>query len=173
MRLGRTAASLAFTALLAGGAYAADMGYSTPTAAFDWTGFYAGLGITGGAFTTGPTPSNFAALDAIAGVNIMAGQMVLGAEGQLSGYNDFTFGTDWMAKGEIRAGFLASDQVLIYAALAGAHFGGGANYGGIGGGAEFVATDNMTIDIEGVYYPWSNNAYNLATASASVLWHFN
>ncbi len=171
MRLRLTVGAIAFSAALAGVACAADM--SMPAPAFDWDGFYAGLGITGGAFTTGPTPSNYAALDAIAGFNITSDRLLFGAEGQVSGYRDFTFGNGWLVKGEMRAGYLASDEALLYSSLAGVHFSGGANYVGIGGGGEFAATDNMSIDVEAIYYPWSNNAYRMITASGSLLWHFN
>lgn len=172
MKFGLTVGVVAFAAAFTGGAYAADM--AAPMAVgFDWTGFYAGVGITGGAFTTGPTPSNFASVDAIAGANITNDLLLFGVEGQVSWYHDFTFGSDWYAKGEVRAGYLATDTALLYLSGSGVHFSGGANYGGFGGGVEFAAMDNMTIDIEGNYYPWSNNAYRLATVSASVLWHFN
>lgn len=172
MRFGLTIGVAAFAAALTGGAYAADMS-SYAGSTFDWTGFYAGLGVTGGAFTTGPAPSSFASLDAIAGVNVTSGQFLFGAEGQVSWFHDFTFGNGWDAKGEVRAGYLAAENALLYLSVAGVHFDGGANYGGIGGGVEFVATDNITIDVEGNYYPWSNNGYRMATVSASVLWHFN
>jgi len=171
MKLRSIIAGIAAGAMLSTGALAAD--YSTYSAAtFDWDGFYAGLGITGGAFMTGPAPSNYASIDGIAGVNMTSGAALFGVEGQLSGVNDFTNGWMWSAKGEFRAGYLAAPEALIYGAVAAKAYSGGARYIGLGAGVEFVAVDNMTFDIEGVYYPWSNNAYDSAEISASALWHF-
>lgn len=169
MKLRSIVAGIAAGAMLSTGALAADY---TSYSSFDWDGFYAGLGITGGTFMTGPTPSNFAGIDGIVGVNMTSGDMLIGVEGQVSGFNDFTFGWDWSGKAEIRAGYLASPEAVIYGAVAAKAYAGGARYIGLGAGVEFVAVDNMTIDIEGVYYPWSNNAYDSAEISASALWHF-
>lgn len=176
MKLSTTISVFAFAVALTGGAYAADLGVYVPAPEpapmFDWNGFYAGLGVTGGAWWNGADVTQ-GSIDGIVGVNVTTEQFLFGIEGQLSGYADNASTTGWLARGSVRAGYLVTNEALLYVALSGLHFDGGANYAGVGGGVEFVVTDNMTIDLEGTYYPWTDNGtWQAATASVSALWHF-
>lgn len=173
MRPSRTLGVFVFAAALTGSAMGADLAVTAPAPTFDWNGFYAGLGVTGSTWWNGGPSVMQGSIDGIVGVNVTSDQFLFGVEGQLSGYVDDTSTRGWIAKGEVRAGYLATENALIYAALEALHFDAGANYAGVGAGLEFAATDNMSVDIEGTYYPWTDNgAWRSAQVSGSLLWHF-
>ena len=74
---------------------------------------------------------------------------MFGAEAYLSGWVSNLAGPGTSVGGEVRAGFLAKPEVLVYVSGGGMHFiTGGATYGQVGVGVEFAAAEKMTIDIE-------------------------
>lgn len=175
MRLVRTLGALAVATALSTTAQAADLGTPDPamayaSPAFDWTGFYAGLGVTGGMFN--PSGNTVGSIGVVAGANVQVDSFVLGAEAMFGFYRVSTGSQGWIVNGEVRAGYLLADEVLLYAALAGKGYSAGARYAGIGAGVEFAVTDDISVDFEAVYYPWSNNASTQFDVAASVLWHF-
>ncbi|MEO6179375.1 MAG: outer membrane beta-barrel protein [Devosia sp.] len=136
----------------------------------DWSGFYAGLGLTGTAYT--PGADILGSIDAIAGVNVVADMFVLGVEGQISGYTS-TFGNGIQVSGEVRGGVLASPDVLIYGSLGDTYFvTGGGNYVTAGVGVELKVAEKTTLDLEYKHGWGTNVAFQSNSLSASVLWHF-
>ena len=141
----------------------------------EWTGFYAGFGATGIAFVE--PEASMAALDAIAGFNSQASDsIVVGAEAWLSGWRSNIDDTGLSVGAEIRAGFLVTPQLLAYASLGAMHFlkEDGATYAQFGLGAEYMVTEDISVDLE--YKHWQEvsgaGVYSANALSASVLWHF-
>lgn len=142
----------------------------------EWTGFYAGLGATGIAFVEPPEASMWA-IDGIVGFNWQANDViVVGAEAWLSGWRADDGETGVSGGTEIRAGFLVTPQLLAYASLGGMHFfkDDGATYAQFGIGAEYMVTEDISVDLE--YKHWQEvsgaGIYSANALSASVLWHF-
>lgn len=149
----KTFAIAALAAMLPAGAYAADAielpvsgGPAMPVyddAGFDWNGFYAGVyGI--GQYST--LNGGQYGLGVALGVNAQFDFFLVGAEVALHGLTNGNIST---AYGEIlgRAGLTITDDVLLYAAA-----GYGMDLSGsgerdalLGGGLEFVATDDITV----------------------------
>lgn len=165
-------AALAGT-MMASAALAADLlePVTTPDAAVDWNGMYVGVGISG-AYNPA-IPESLAFGDFIVGANMQSDNFVFGGEAVLSGYvSDFP-DQGWSASGEVRAGMLVAPDTLLYGSLGAIHFGAGANYVQVGGGVEFMVSDQMSLDLEGKYWDQVGGGYNLYSGSASVLWHIN
>lgn len=163
-------------ALMAGSAVAADLILDTPpvmdTATIDWSGFYAGVGLTG--INSSSIVEHIVSLDGIVGANAQSGQFVFGGEGYVSAkWTDFGGGSlYWGAGAEVRGGFLATEAVLLYGALGAEVESGGNTYGTAGGGIEFMATSSVSVDLEYKHYFPLNNAWTGDSIGASVLWHF-
>ena len=160
--------------LMAGSADAADLILDTPpvmaVTSTDWSGFYAGVGITG--ISSSSIVEHIVSLDGIIGANAQSGQFVFGGEGYVSAkWSDFSGGY-WGAGAEVRGGFLATEAVLLYGALGAEIESGGSTYGTVGGGIEFMAMSSASIDLEYKHYFPLNNAWTGDSISASVLWHF-
>lgn len=104
-------------------------------AAFDWEGFYVGL------FGMAHSDSLFG-IGVNAGVNVLAADsFLLGVEGDVAWLSDNT----WIGQVHGRAGFLATEQFLIYAlAGIGADSVTGA-YVPVGVGVEAAIAENVTI----------------------------
>ncbi|AVX04555.1 outer membrane protein [Maritalea myrionectae] len=164
------------SAAMTAGASAADpvIDYTpAPTAApaysnpgFDWNRFYAGVN---GAYVN--AASDVWGIGAIAGMNTQFDEMVFGFEvGAQANYDGGTYyGAQYDLTG--RAGYLVSDDVLLYAVGGiGHHFGDAV--GILGGGIEFAVSDDVTIGSE---YNWS--VYSGGTSShaidAKARWYFN
>lgn len=163
---------------------------------FDWTGFYAGVhgGFGGGEFEydlSGDDPafSADASLDSSGffaggqlGFNWQAGQWVFGAEADIAwsgiegdleididelGEGEAGSEVNWFGTGRLRAGFLPTERLLVYAT-------GGVAYGDVesfieidglldestsdtqvgwtaGGGFEYAVTNNITLKTEYLY----------------------
>jgi outer membrane immunogenic protein len=154
MRLVRkTALALLAMALMGGAAAAADA-IAIPVAsqaqvplyddvAFDWNGFYAGVYGVGQVSTEGGTEFG---LGANLGVNAQFDYFLVGGEVTLQGLTGDTVDTIY---GQVvgRAGFVVTDEVLLYAAA-----GYGHEFGApveddflLGGGVEFAITDNVSL----------------------------
>jgi outer membrane immunogenic protein len=173
-------------ALIASAASAADLGYRksappsiTRAPIFTWTGFYVGanLGYGFGKVTgrSGPAfkdPSGIIGGGQI-GYNYQIGQIVLGAEADLSatgihasnsaiGVAGAKVSQPYLGTARVRAGY-AIDRFMPYLtggfAYGGTHYkvpGVGAstttNYGyALGGGVEYAFTNNITAKLEGLY----------------------
>lgn len=161
--------------LMAGSAVAADLILDTPpvmdAAATDWSGFYAGVGITG--INSSSIVEHIVSLDGIVGANVQSGQFVFGGEGYLTAnWSDLGTPVYGVAGAEIRGGFLATEAVLLYGAVGAEATSGGSTYGTIGGGIEFMAMGSASIDLEYKHYFPLNNAWTGDSIGASVLWHF-
>ncbi len=195
--------------LLAGvstSAFAADLptskGPPAPPSAvyapiFTWTGVYAGL--NAGVGITSLDNSNFAAptggvFGGQVGFNYQAGQLVLGAEGDLEGawlnrsgtyaLGTNKFETGMMTTERLRAG-VALDRTLLYVTggYAGIDTRGRFNDtvdgfsgsqtiwrdgGAIGVGGEYAFTNNLTAKVEYLYMPFTNATYFAGTPSAET-----
>jgi len=154
-------------AALSSATLAADLIIADPVidnaTAFDWEGPYAGVWLAGhdlGIFGLGVD----------LGVNVLASEgVLLGVEGELGWLSDDT----WIGQVHGRAGFLVSDEFLIYG-LAGV--GIDADWGGfipVGVGAEFAVADNLTLKAQ-YQYQWD---FDSAAEDAHVVkfglnWHF-
>ena len=169
-RLGLAAAA---TIALAGAAQASDLYAAVPSApgwapvadsGFD--GFYFGVQ-KGWWFTTDAFSFN-----KVAGVNFVLGDnFLIGAEVMGGVVTDFS-DVEWEAYLRGRAGLLLDDQLLLYKVVE-VGIVGGDQVWGLGGGIEFMASDNMSIrgEVRGIGLigdPWSE-----AVASIGFLWHFN
>lgn len=164
-------------ALMTGVAYAADpVMYPEPApvvanGSFDWDGFYAGLGITGASFSNGGPSETVGFLDLIVGGNITYDNFLFGAEAWFGGYRD-SVDTGTGIGAEARAGYLVSDEVLVYTGVGMYRFDGGGQYTTVGLGTEFAVSDDVTIDLEYKYWGWSNTSFTAHSFGASALWHF-
>lgn len=176
---------------LSGAASAADLTYEAPPAAapvvtdaaFDWTGFYAG--VHGGAIF-GKTSGDFdeSANGGVAGLqagyNYQFGQFVIGAETDFAytSINKDDVKVDWLGKTTLRAGY-AIDNFLIYGK-------GGIAYGHAkafdeskwstgwtaGAGLEYAFTKNITGKLEYDYVDLSDkdfDGYRVGATAHEVL----
>jgi len=157
--------------LISGSALAADPVQDYSSNGFDWDGFYMGVGVTGSSLTNGGPAVTTAYVDIIAGFNVTNDQLLFGLEGWLGGYNGG--GSSGSGGGiEARAGYLASDDMLIYASAGRYHYDAGGQYTTVGLGAEFVVADNITLDTEYKYWGWSNTGFTGHSIGVSANWHF-
>ncbi len=142
--------------LPAGACYAADP-ISVPTSTpvempvheevgFDWTGFYAGVY---GAAQNGETSGSQYGLGVQAGVNAQFDFYLLGAEVAVEGLSGDVGDTTY---GQIlgRAGLVATDDVLVYAAGGYGMDLGAPEEGDVllGGGVELAITDDISIEAQ-------------------------
>lgn len=181
MRIRLATAALAVVhAVLAGPALAADLTLEFmeppetppyPYAGFDWEGFYAGVGIGATGLTSGGPAEQEYQLQGIAGFNFLASDLLLGAEVYAEYVTDFTDSTT-AAGAEARAGYLVTDEVLLYAALGLHRYQPGAVYATGSVGAEFVVGDSSTIDVKYSYLDHTNGPFWGHKVSASWNWHF-
>ncbi|NOZ31566.1 MAG: hypothetical protein GXP01_00515 [Alphaproteobacteria bacterium] len=176
MRIVRTLLLGTVVGVLAGGsAISAEILGDQPEAYssdFDWNGVYVGIGASVGSFVPGPVDAGF--VDVIIGANVTNGDFLIGGEVWVGGVVPITgfFGATSQLGGEVRAGVLVSDGALIYAGLGGVIFDGGGQYATVGLGAEFVVSDNMTLDLEYKYWQGLNSAFTASSLGASLNWYF-
>ena len=147
-------------------AMAADLMQPPPPAAMmtsGWDGGYVGVD---GSFYVNPAAIQG---DVFAGYNMTVSEsFLIGGEASIGAYNLLP-GLGIEVSGSLRGGFIAGDSVLIYGKLgAAADFGAGAGTRVfIGGGAEFKASDNMSIRAEATI----DNGGSVG-ATIGALWHF-
>lgn len=151
-------------------ALAAD--YSTPMMmtdpGFDWDGFYAGLGVSGAAWSNGLTVGT---IDGVMGFNVTSDHILFGLEGTLGGAMDSIGGTGVQVAIDGRVGYLASPDAVLYFSGGGAYFSlPNQLFATVGGGAEFAINDSWTLD--GEYEFWFNSTFTAHTFKASALYHF-
>lgn len=156
-------------------AMAADMGVvvmddpvmmSDP--AFDWDGFYAGLGVSGAAWSNTLTVGM---LEGIIGANVTSGPVLFGVEGTFGVGGDSAGAFGWQVAGDGRLGFLATPDVVFYGSAGGAYFSlPNQFFGTVGGGIEFAVNENWSLDAE--YEYWFNPTFTAHTVKLSALHHF-
>ncbi|VAW20948.1 hypothetical protein MNBD_ALPHA12-1645 [hydrothermal vent metagenome] len=143
------------------------------SASFDWNGFYMGLGITGLALSTGVTNGIG---DIIAGVNATSGDVLFGLEGWIGGWTNTTPASGYDAGVDVRLGYLAAPEAVIYLSAGGAILvpsgGVGTTYGTVGAGAEFALTNDVSLDVEYKYWMQSGGASTGNSFGASFNWGF-
>lgn len=141
--------------------------YASPS--FNWDGFYAGVGVTGAAYSTSAT---IGSIELYAGANATSGSLLFGAEGSVGWARNFSGTDSFVLTGEGRFGYLVSGDALIYAALGVEHYtNGSTTLGAVGGGVEYAVTQDMTVDIE-YKYLWDGAGLTGHKIGASALWHF-
>lgn len=135
---------------------------------FDWDGFYAGLGVSGAAWSNGLTVGM---LEGVVGANVTAGHVLFGVEGTFGVGMDSLSAFGWQVAGDGRLGFLATPDVVFYASGGGAYFSLPAQFfGTVGGGVEFAVNDDWSLDAE--YEYWFNPTFTAHTVKLSALHHF-
>jgi len=167
---------IAASTLFVTGAMAADLNPApAPTynsAAFDWNGFYAGLGVSGVIFPS----ANLGLADIIAGVNVTSGKMLFGLKGRVGLWSDTIPQSGYAAGVDVRLGYLVTPDVVFYLSGGGVylyHTGGlVTTYGTLGAGAEFAVANNVSFDVEYRHWIRTGGALTGNGLSASVLWHF-
>jgi outer membrane immunogenic protein len=183
---------VAATALLVGGAQAADLIIPTTpqpiyeAAGFNWEGLYAGARI-GGQFVgtnpyaaTLPLNTTYGVVGAAVGVNfIPVDPILLGVE--VTG--DYIWGNDTSSSeffANLRVGAVVTDSALVYAiGGVGVSNKGGASEGvyQLGGGVEFAVTDAITVRGEVVGQgdfssAGADNFFEATKATVGVFYHF-
>lgn len=175
---------LSSVALVAGmGASALAADYGTPMMeepvmmtdpGFDWDGLYAGMGIAAASFT-GPGPSGTDGfVRFVLGANMTVDSFLFGAEGWVGGYTTISGAgmSGYAYGGQVRAGYLATPDVLLYGSADAFTYDAGGQYAGIGAGVEFAVTDNMSLDTHYTYYGWSNTGFTGHEISGTLNFHF-
>lgn len=167
-------AALAGVAMMTGAAVAADpvTNYAvdpspvyTP-AGFDWNRYY--LGLNSSYMMEG---TNYWGIGGVAGINIQDGAMVYG--GELEGSARIIGGaiSGGVYEATARAGYLVSDDVLLFGTAGGAVDNGTAA-ALVGAGMEFAITQDVTLGAE--YNYLFNNAGTVAhEIDGKVRWYFN
>ena len=136
----------------------------------NWDGPYIGAGIIFESSTT--IAETIIGGQAVVGVNQTMDSFLIGGEAYVMGYNSSISGFGASVGAEVRAGFLPSEAVLLYGALGVELTNASTTYGTVGGGVEFWAADNLSIDVEYKYYIGLNNAWRGHHIGISANWHF-
>ncbi len=137
------------------------------SAGFDWDGFYTGIGLTGLAISTG---TNAGMADIIAGVNVTSGDVLFGVEAWVGGWSSSLPSSGWGGGVEGRVGYLIAPEALIYLSGGGYATSTGGSAGTVGLGAEFAATDALSVDLEYKYWMASGATGN--SIGASLNWGY-
>lgn len=135
-----------------------------------WDGPYAGVGVIFESSTT--IAETIAGLQGVVGINQTFDSFLLGGEVYVMPWWSSLTGFGASVGAEVRAGVLASDAVLLYAAGGLEVTNAGNTYGTLGGGIEFMATDSLSIDLEYKYYVGINNGWRGHHLGISGNWHF-
>ena len=171
----RLLATTAIVLVLAStGAYAADLIVDEEPVALSsgWDGIYIGVG--GHWEFDINNPVQYIGGAGIIGANVTMDTFLLGAEAYVGGQSAVgAWAPFWIAGGEVRAGFLASEEFLIYASVGGEIIQGGATFWTAGGGLEFMVADNMSVDLEGDFVAGTAGGYQAVRLGASLNWHFD
>jgi outer membrane immunogenic protein len=109
---------------------------------FDWSGFYAGVyGVAG----TSPVGGDQAGLGVVLGANARFDYVLVGGEVSIQGLTGGAGDTAYV-EGLGRIGVAATDEIMVFAAAGlGADLGGSEVDALIGGGLEFVVSDDVTV----------------------------
>ncbi len=140
--------------------------------ATDWDGVYIGVGVNIEQDLNGP--DLFLGGTGILGANVTMDSFLLGGEVYVGGQFEISGGDPFgMLGGEIRAGVLVTEEVLLYGALGAEIITGGDTFGTASAGIEVMVSDNMSLDFEGSYVQGLNNGYQGVRGTASLNWFFN
>lgn len=136
-----------------------------------WDGLYIGAGVS--FLTSSSISENIWALDGIVGFNAtFDSSWLLGAEAYASARNSDFDGWYGAFGAEGRAGFLLNDMALIYAAVGAETTSGGASYWTVGGGVEFLVSEDLSIDLEYKHYEPISGSWTGDAIGVSLNWHF-
>jgi len=135
-----------------------------------WDGAYAGIGVVAETSTT--IAETLIGLQGSVGYNMTMDSLLVGGEIYVMGLNSSNTGLTGSIGGEVRAGFLASDAILLYGAAGAEVTAAGNTYGTLGGGVEFAVADKTTLDLEYKYYMGLNNGWQGHHVGLSINWHF-
>jgi opacity protein-like surface antigen len=136
-----------------------------------WDGVYAGLGLAG-AYNVN-FAETFGFVDGILGVNVQAENWVVGGEVAISGWRSNLAGPGLSTHGQLRTGYLVTPEVLLYGSLGALYFiSGGAAYGQLGVGTEFMLAQDLSLDLEYKYWREFTTGWQTHSISTSLLWHF-
>jgi opacity protein-like surface antigen len=169
------AAAAVSVALLTTASYAADAPevYVDPVVsmASDWDGFYLGAGVIAET-AAAPTPAeNVVGLQGIAGFNATFDSFLIGGEAYVMPWWSNVAGGGISVGALARIGVLVTEDVLVYGAVGGEVTNGGGTFGTLGGGVEFMVTEDVSLDLEYKHYFGSNgDRYHHVGVSAN--WHF-
>jgi opacity protein-like surface antigen len=135
-----------------------------------WDGVYIGAGVRG----LVDVGFNNGLVDALlyVGANATFDGFLIGAEGYFG--PEFTGGgfASWVSGGEVRAGGLVTDDILIYGALGVETLDfGDFWYGTAGAGVEVGLSESVSLDLEYQFVFGLDNAFLGHAVSASLLWH--
>ena len=139
--------------------------------ATDWDGVYIGVGVNIEQDLN--NPDLFLGGVGILGANVTMDAFLLGAEVYAGGQWEVGNGGFGMFGGEVRAGVIATEQVLLYGSLGAEIISGGNTFWTAGGGIEVMVVDNVSLDFEGLYVQGINNGYQGVRGQASLNWFFN
>lgn len=167
--------SSVFLAAGASSVAAADLIVDVPTieaATSQWDGAYVGIGgVVESAVTL--APDTVLGVFGNVGYNVTMDSFLLGAEVYLLGWNSSATGPGLSVGGEVRAGYIVSDPVLLYGSLGLEVTNGGNVYALPGAGLEFMVTDNLSFDLEYKWYqPVSGTTWSGHSVWGSLNWHF-
>jgi len=146
--------------------YASDPSAAYTSSGFDWNGFYVGLN---NAYVN--TGSAEWGIGGVAGLNVQDGAIVYGAEVEANGLVAGGVYTGSLFEATARAGYLVSDDVLVYGVA-----GGGLNKGTgvalVGAGMEFAVTQEVTLGAEYNYLFNSGGSVG-HEIDGKIRWYFN
>jgi opacity protein-like surface antigen len=138
----------------------------------NWDGPYAGIGVIFETAAPGTPAETVIGGQAVLGINMTADSFLFGGELYVAPWNSSTGGFGASFGGEVRAGLIVSDPLVLYVAGGGEITDGGNTYGSVGGGAEFMVADDLSLDLEYKFLVGINNANRYHHVGLSANWHF-
>lgn len=165
------ALAIAVVVVTGSAALAADlMAPPAPAAAMtsDWTGGY--IGASGTYLRVEGTGESLAEANAVFGADFQTGMFLVGGRLEVGYAHDLTFPMNsWTVTLQGRAGFVVSDNVLLYGAVGAERYLSGLTHELVGLGAEFKTADNLALDLEYRHYVDTGSPAADAV-TASLLW---
>jgi len=146
--------------------YSSEPSQAYSASAFDWNGFYLGLNnayVNSGGAEWG--------IGGVAGFNVQDGAMVYGAELEANALVAGGVVTGGLYQATARAGYLVSDDVLVYG-VGGAGYDTGVGHGLVGAGMEFALTQEVTLGAE-YNYLFNTGGTVGHEIDGKVRWYFN
>ncbi len=175
MTLFKTLSIAALTGIaMTAGALAADpvTDYATEVApaysanGFDWNRYY--IGLNSSYIGTG---TNYWGIGGVMGINIQDGAIVYGGELEASARVANGNISGGLFQATARAGYLLSDDMLVYA-IAGGGSNNGTGIGLVGAGVEFAVVQDVTVGAE-YNYLFDGSGYVGHEVDGKVRWYFN
>jgi opacity protein-like surface antigen len=143
--------------------------------ATDWDGIYIGVG--GNFEIDHNNPDRYIGGVGIIGVNVTMDAFLFGGEVFAGGQTQLPlphFNRFGLLGGEVRGGYLVTEQVLLYGALGAEVISTGERFVTAGGGVEFKLTGDLSLDLEYDFiHEVGGVGYQGSRFGASVNWHFN